>query len=91
MVSYHKRKKVLGEENGKLIILKTYNDDIGIVDNSQQEFVKQLQDITDEEGLKRAYAAKYGLYQHYNTLSIAGTKDWPNDAIDVLKLSFDNT
>ena len=35
--------------------LKPSKGDIGIRDNSQQKFVKQLQDITDEEGLKRAY------------------------------------
>ena len=31
------------------------------------------------------------VYQHYNKLFIPGTKDWPNDAIDDLKLSFDDT
>ena len=73
MESYHKRKKLLEEKYGQLIILKPYNDDIGIADTKQQKFVRaiaahrQLQDITDEEGLKRAYDTKYGLYQHYNT------------------------
>ena len=61
MDSYHKRKKVLVDKYGKLINLKPFNDDIGIVDNSQPKFVKQLQDATDEEGLKRAYETKYGL------------------------------
>ena len=64
MESYHKRKKLLEEKYGKLIILKPYNDDNGIVDNKQQKFVKQLQDITDEEGLKRAYGTRDVLYQH---------------------------
>ena len=41
--------------------------------------------------MKRAYETKYGLYQHYNKLFISGTKDWPNDAIDDLKLPFDDT
>ena len=41
--------------------------------------------------MKRAYETKDGLYQHYNKLFIAGTKDWPNDAIDDLKLQFDDT
>ena len=95
--SYHKRKKMLEEKYGKLIILKPYNDDNGdvrgafstpterrtapfvIVDNKQQKFVKQLQDITDEEGLKRAYETRDGLYQHYNKLFLAGTKDFPQD------------
>ena len=61
--------------------MKPYNDDVGIVDTKQQRFVKQLQDITDEEGLKRAYDTKDGLYQHYNKLFIAGTKD-PIDMVD---------
>ena len=57
-----------------------------IVDNSQQKSVKQLQDITDEEGLKRAYETTDGLYQHYNLLFIAGTKDFPVDHTDDLKI-----
>ena len=52
---------------------------------------KRLQDITDEEGLKRAYETKDGLYQHYDNLYIAGTKDFPVDHIDDLKLPFDDT
>ena len=32
-----------------------------------------------------------GLYQHYNKLFIAGTKDWPGEAMDDLKLPFDDT
>ena len=44
--------------------VKPFNDDIGIVNNKQQKFVKQLQDITDEEGLTRAYETRDGLYQH---------------------------
>ena len=91
MESYHKRKKLLEEKYGKLITLKPLNDDIGIVNNKQQKFVKQLQDITDEEGLKRAYDTKYGLHQHYNKLFIAGTKDFPQDHIDDLKLPFGDT
>ena len=53
--------------------------------------MKQLRDISDEEGLKRACETRDGLYQHYNKLFIAGTKDWPGDAIDDLKLPFDDT
>ena len=56
-----------------------------------KRFVKQLQDITDEEGLKRAYETKDGLYQHYNTLFIAGTQYFPVGHIDDLKLQFDDT
>ena len=77
MESYHERKKLLEDKYGKFIIFKPFNDDNGIADNKQQKFVKQLQDITDEEGLKRAYDTTDGLYQHYNKLSIAGTKQLP--------------
>ena len=46
------------EKYGKLINLKPFNDDKGTIDNSQQKFVKQLQDITDDEGLRLAYEKK---------------------------------
>ena len=62
MDSYHKRKKLLEEKYGKLIKLGTssVNDDgRGIADNKiashqQQKIVKQIQDISDEEGLKKS-------------------------------------
>ena len=41
--------------------------------------------------MKRAYGTKDGLYQHYNKSFIAGTKDFPQDHIDDLKLPFDDT
>ena len=41
--------------------------------------------------MNKAYDTKDGLYQHYNELFIAGTKDWPGDHIDDLKLPFDDT
>ena len=87
MESYHKRRKCLEEKYGILKILKPYNDDVGISDTKQQKYVKQLQGISDEEGLKRAYDTRDGLYQHYNKLFIAGTKDFPQDHIDDLKKS----
>ena len=90
MESYHEREKLLEEKNGKLINVKPYNDDIGVADNEQQKFAKQLQDISDEEGLRLAYETKDGLYQHYNKLCIAGTKDFPQDHIDDWKLPFDD-
>ena len=62
-----------------------------MVDNKQQKYVKQIQDITDEEGLRLACEAKDGLYQHCNTLFIAGTKDFPLDRIGDSKLPFDDT
>ena len=64
MGSYSKGKKLLEEKYGKLIIPKPFNDDNGIAYNKQQKFVKQLQDITDEEGLKRACDTNDDLYQH---------------------------
>ena len=91
MESYHKVMKLLEDKYGKLITLKPFNDDNGIADNNQHEFVKQLQDITDEEGLKRAYETTYGLYQHYNKSFRAGTKDFPQYRIDDLKLPFGDT
>ena len=91
MESYHKRKKSSEEKYGKLLkTFKPYNDDVGIADTKQQKFVKQLQDISDEEGLKRAYDTRDWLYQHYNKLFIAGTRDFPTDRIDDLKLPFDD-
>ena len=90
MEYYHKRERLSEEKYGKLINLKPYNDDVGIADNKQQKYVKQLQYISDEEGLNRAYNTKDGLYQHYNKLFIAGTKD-PIDMVDDLKLPFDDT
>ena len=53
--------------------------------------MKQLRDISDEEGLKRAYETRDCSYQHYNELFIAGTKDFPQDHIDDLRLPFDDT
>ena len=91
MDPYHKRKKMLEETYGELITLKPFNDDVGIVDTQQQKFVKHLQDITDEDGLKRTYDTRDGLYQHYERLFVAGTKDFPQDHIDDLKLPFDDT
>ena len=91
MESYHKRKKLLEEKYGKLKTLKPYSNDAGIADNKHQKFVKQLQDTSDEEGLKQAYETRDGLYQHYNELFIAGTKDFPQDHKDDLKLPYNNT
>ena len=94
MESYHKRKKLLEEKYGKLIIVKPFNVAIGkstIASHRQQKLLKQLQDISDEEGLKRAYDTQDGLYQHFNKLFIAGTKDFPQDHIDDLNLPFDDT
>ena len=58
--------------------------------SKKEKYVKQIADITDEEGLKLAYETKDGLYQHYNKLCIARTKD-PIDMVDDLKLPLDDT
>ena len=89
---------MLEERYVKLIFVKPYSDEdaerstapFAIVDNKQQKHVKLIQDTNDEEGLKRAYETKDGLYQHYNKLLIAGTKD-PIDVVDDLKLPFNDT
>ena len=92
MESYHKRKRLLEEKYGKLIVVKPINvERVTIASHRQQKLLKQLQDISDEEGLKRAYETRDGLYQHYNKLFIAGTKDFPQDHLDDLKLPFDDT
>ena len=91
MEPHHKRKKLLEEKYGKLIILKPYNDDNGIVDNKQQKYIKQVTETSEEEGLRLAYETKDGSYQYYNKLLIAGTKDFPTDHIDDLRLPFDDT
>ena len=86
---------MLEEKYGKSITWnianQPFNGDVGIVNNKQQKFVKQRRDIPDEEGLKRAYDTRDWLYQHYHKLFIAGTKDFPADHIDDLKLLFDYT
>ena len=70
MESYYKRKKVSEEKYGKLINLKPFNDDVGIADTTQQEYKRapatrhQITDISDEEGLNRAYETRHCLYQH---------------------------
>ena len=55
---------MLEEKYCKLISLKQFNDEVGIVDTQQQKYDKQLQYISDEEGLKRAYDTKDVLSQH---------------------------
>ena len=45
MESYHKRERLLEEKYGKLINVKLFNDDdVGIVDTTQQKNVKQTND-----------------------------------------------
>ena len=94
MESY--KQKLLERKYGKLIHLKPFNDS-DLKEHKHEKYKltpatrRQIADVTDEEGLKRAYEAKYDLYQHYNKLVIAGTKDFPVDHIDDSKLQFDDT
>ena len=81
---------MLGEKYGKLINFKPFIDS-DLKGNKNEKCVKQIAGITDEEGLRLAYEAKYGLHQPYNTLFIAGAKDFPVAHTDDLKLSFDDT
>ena len=81
---------MLEEKYGKLINSKPFNDS-DLKENKNEKCVKQIADITDEEWLRLACETKDGLYQHYNILLIAGTKDSPQDHIDDLKLPFDDT
>ena len=41
--------------------------------------------------MKQPYETKHGLHQHYNELFIAGTRDFPRDHIDDLKLLMNAT
>ena len=47
--------------------------------------------MSDEAGLRLAYDSPDRLYHHRNKLFVAGTKDWPNDLIDDLKLPYEDT
>ena len=76
------------EEYGKPVQIKQFNDEV-LKKNNNEKHVKQMTDITDEEGLKLAFETKDGLYQNDNEVFIAGTKDSPVDHIDDLKLPFD--
>ena len=75
---------MLEEKYGKLINLKPFNDS-DLENKNNKIYKKQIADITDEKGLRLAYGTRDGLYQHYNKLFIAGTKD-PIDMVDDLKL-----
>ena len=79
MESYNKRKKRLEEKYGKLIVVKPFNNE-GIKNKINENYIRKIADITDEEGLKLAYKQKDGLHQHYNKLFIAGTNDFPKES-----------
>ena len=90
MESYQKRKKLLEERCGQLAQVKLFNDEV-LKKSKNDNYVKQIADITYGEGLKLAYETKYGLYQHVNKQFIAREKDFPTDRIHDLKLPFDDT
>jgi len=89
MESYHKRKRDLSSKYDKLINISLQP----IPDKIEATYKKKkdIDNISDERGLELAYKQKDGLYQHYNKLFIAGTKDFPQDHVDDLKLPFDDT
>ena len=52
----------------------------GIKNNINENYIRKIADITDEEGLKLAYKQKDGLHQHYNKLLNCRNKrfsKWP--------------
>jgi hypothetical protein len=84
MESYRQRKKLQEDKYGKLINVQSIPD---LEDDPPQT----PPDISDEDGLTKAYAATNGLHQHYNKLFIAGTRDFPRDHWDDLKIPFHQT
>ena len=74
--------------SGSAVEPETHKD---VKENRHEKYTRRITDITDEGGLKRAYETKYGLYQHYNKLFIAGAKDFPNDHMDDLTLPLNDT
>ena len=85
-----KAAKAVRRKTREIIKIKLF-DNNDLIDNKQQNYIMKTQDVTAEEGLQRAYETKDGLYQHYNKLFTAGTKDFPTDHTDDLKLPFDDT
>ena len=90
MEDYHRRKKELSNKYKKLINVELQPLENTNNNNDNSNYHK-IETITDEKGLEMAYKSKDGLYQHNNKLFIAGTKDFPQDHFDDLKLPFDNT
>jgi hypothetical protein len=64
--------------------------------NNKQPITKnseaiRLNAMTDVEGLDRAYARDNGIYIRNNTMFVSGTKDFPQDHWDDLKIPFNLT
>ena len=53
--------------------------------------VAKQNNMSDEEGLTQAYDSPNRYYHHRNKLFVAGTKDWPQDVIDDIKLPYEDT
>ena len=53
---------MLESKYGKLINSKPFIDDKGIINNKQQKRIKQIADITDEEGLKNEHMKQQVVY-----------------------------
>jgi hypothetical protein len=51
----------------------------------------RLNAMTDVAGLDRAYARENGIYIRNNTMFVSGTKDFPQDHWDDLKIPFNLT
>ena len=88
--NHTRHEKCLEEKYGKLIQVKVFNGEV-LKKSKNEKYDQQVADITDGEGLKLAYETKDGLYQRYNKLLIAGTKDFPVDHTDDSKTPFDDT
>eukprot|EP00972_Heterocapsa_arctica_P106127 15633112-Heterocapsa_arctica.AAC.1 len=84
MDSYKIRKKLQPIKYGKLL-------NVQIIPELEDDPPPTPQDISDEDGLTKAYDATNGLYQHYNKLCIAGTRHFPRDHWDDLKIPFNQT
>jgi hypothetical protein len=82
MESYKKRKKLQQIKYGKLLHTQ-------IIPTLKPDLVQPV-DISDEDGLTKAYSSENGLYHHHNKLFIAGTKSL-QDAWDDLKIPFGKT
>ena len=89
MESYQKR-KTFRRQIWKAYVTKACNDEV-LKKSKDEKHIKQIIGIIYGEGLKNAYEAKDGLYQHYNKLFVAATRDFPRDHTDDLRLPMNNT
>ena len=90
MESCQKRTILLEDKYGQLRNANNLNDK-ALEKSEHEKYVKQIADITDEEGFKQAYEPKNGLHQHYDKMFIAGARDFPRYRIDCFKLPMNGT